>query len=388
MRTFTSILDPESAAGKADGPWFQESGDGFLVLRPPYLEQPVRLALLIGSLKASDKAAVQEAIARGEVDIAVGTHALLQESVEFADLGLAVIDEQHRFGVEQRSSLREKGGSPHVLVMTATPIPRTLALTVYGDLDITVLNEMPPGRPPVKTYFVPPRRRDEASRFIRKKVEEGRQAFVICPLVEESEAIEAKAAVQEYERLRRDEFPDLRLGLLHGRMSGGDKEATMRAFRDHELDILVSTSVVEVGVDVPNATVILIEGADRFGLSQLHQFRGRVRRSEEQAYCFLLSDTQSEEAMERLQIMETTESGFELSEHDLRLRGPGEYFGKRQSGLPDLQVARLTDVELIEEARREATRILDEDPELADPSHAALRENVSRLWDRLTSDVS
>ena len=388
MRTFTSILSPEPAAVEADGPWFQESGDGFLVLRPPYLERPVRLALLTGSLKASDKAAVQEAISRGEVDIAVGTHALLQESVEFADLGLAVIDEQHRFGVEQRAALREKGGSPHVLVMTATPIPRTLALTVYGDLDITVLNEMPPGRPPVKTYFVPPRRREEATRFIRKKVEEGRQAFVICPLVEESEAVEAKAAVQEYERLSRDEFPDLRLGLLHGRMSGGEKEATMRAFRDHELDVLVSTSVVEVGVDVPNATVILIEGSDRFGLSQLHQFRGRVRRSEEQAYCFLLSDTQSEEAMERLQIMETTDSGFDLAEHDLRLRGPGEYFGTRQSGMPDLRVARLTDVELIEDARREATRILDEDPELEDPSHTALRENVSRLWDRLTSDVS
>jgi len=388
MWTFTNILSPETAAPEADGPWFHESGDGFLVLRPPYLERPVRLALLTGSLKASDKAAVQEAISRGEVDIAVGTHALLQKSVEFADLGLAVIDEQHRFGVEQRAALREKGGSPHVLVMTATPIPRTLALTVYGDLDITVLNEMPPGRPPVKTFFVPPRRRDEATRFIRKKVEEGRQAFVICPLVEESEAIEAKAAVQEYERLSRDEFPDLRLGLLHGRMSGGEKEATMRSFRDHDLDVLVSTAVVEVGVDVPNATVILIEGADRFGLSQLHQFRGRVRRSEEQAYCFLLSETQSEEAMERLQIMETTDSGFDLAEHDLRLRGPGEYFGKRQSGMPDLRVAQLTDVELIEEARREATRILDEDPELEDPSHAALRENVSRLWDRLTSDVS
>ncbi len=388
MRTFISILDPDRAAPEADGPWFRESGDGFLVLRPPYLERPLRVALLTGSLKASDKAAVQEAIARGEVDIAVGTHALLQESVEFADLGLAVIDEQHRFGVEQRAALREKGGSPHVLVMTATPIPRTLALTVYGDLDITVLNEMPPGRPPVKTYFVPPRRREEATRFLQKKVEEGRQAYVICPLVEESEAIEAKAAVQEYERLSRDEFPELRLGLLHGRMSGGEKDATMRAFRDHDLDVLVSTSVVEVGVDVPNSTVILIEGADRFGLSQLHQFRGRVRRSEEQAYCFLLSDTQSEEAMERLQIMETTDSGFDLAEHDLRLRGPGEYFGKRQSGMPDLRVARLTDVELIEEARREATRILDEDPELEDTSHAALRENVSRLWDRLTSDVS
>jgi ATP-dependent DNA helicase RecG len=352
------------------------------------MSQPVRVALLTGSLKASDKTAVQEAISRGEVDIAVGTHALLQETVSFANLGLAVIDEQHRFGVEQRAALREKGGSPHVLVMTATPIPRTLALTVYGDLDITVLNEMPPGRPPVKTYFVPPRRRDEATRFVRRKVEEGRQAYIICPLVEESEAIEAKAAVQEYERLKSEEFPDLRLGLLHGRMSPSEKEATMRSFRDHDLDILVSTSVVEVGVDVPNSTVILIEGAERFGLSQLHQFRGRVRRSEEQGYCFLVSTAQSDEAMERLMIMETTDSGFELAEHDLRLRGPGDYFGKRQSGLPDLKIAKLTDVELIEETRREATRILDEDPELEDPAHVVLRENVRRLWDRLTSDVS
>ncbi|MEX0683065.1 MAG: ATP-dependent DNA helicase RecG [Dehalococcoidia bacterium] len=388
LRTFTDILDPGTALPPKDGPWFQEAGSGYLVLRPPYMAEPVRVALLTGSLKAADKTAVQEAIANGEVDIAVGTHALLQESVSFKDLGLVVIDEQHRFGVEQRAALREKGGSPHVLVMTATPIPRTLALTVYGDLDITVLNEMPPGRPPVKTFFVPGRRREEAFRFVRRKVGEGRQAFVICPLVEESEAIEARAAVQEYERLSLEEFPDLRLGLLHGRMPSAEKESTMRAFRDHELDILVSTSVVEVGVDVPNATVILIEGADRFGLSQLHQFRGRVRRSEEQAHCFLVSETQSEEAMERLMIMETTDSGFDLAEHDLRLRGPGEYFGTRQSGMPDLRIAKLTDVELIEEARREATRILDEDPELEDPAHIALRENVRRLWDRLSSEVS
>ncbi|HUF54468.1 MAG TPA: ATP-dependent DNA helicase RecG [Dehalococcoidia bacterium] len=388
LRTFTSILNPGDAAPAEDGPWFQESGEGFIVMRPPYMSEPVRVALLTGSLKASAKAAVQEAIARGEVDIAVGTHALLQESVSFKALGVAVIDEQHRFGVEQRSALREKGGSPHVLVMTATPIPRTLALTVYGDLDITVLREMPPGRPPVKTFFVPPRRREEAFRFARTKVDERRQAYIICPLVEESEAIEAKAAVQEYERLKHEEFPDLRLGLLHGRMSSGEKEATMRAFRDHELDILVSTSVVEVGVDVPNATVILIEGADRFGLSQLHQFRGRVRRSEEQGYCFLLSETQSEDAMERLMIMETMESGFDLAEEDLRIRGPGEYFGTRQSGLPDLKVASLTDVEMIEETRREATRILDEDPELEAPEHITLRANVNRIWDRVTPDVS
>lgn len=388
LRTFTTILNPGGVPQTEDGPWFQESGEGFIVLRPPYMTEPVRVALLTGSLKASEKTATQEAIAKGEVDIAVGTHALLQESVSFSDLGVAVIDEQHRFGVEQRSALREKGGSPHVLVMTATPIPRTLALTVYGDLDITVLREMPPGRPPVKTYFVPPRRREEAFRFARSKIEEGRQAYIIFPLVEESEAIEARAAVQEYERLSRDEFPDLRLGLLHGRMSSSEKDATMRSFRDHELDILVSTSVVEVGVDVPNATVILIEGADRFGLSQLHQFRGRVRRSEEQGYCFLLSDTQSEEAMHRLAIMETTESGFDLAEEDLRIRGPGEYFGTRQSGLPDLKVASLTDVEMIEETRREATRILDEDPELEDPDHITLRENVNRIWDRVTADVS
>jgi ATP-dependent DNA helicase RecG len=275
-----------------------------------------------------------------------------------------------------------------VLVMTATPIPRTLKLTVYGDLDITVLNEMPPGRPSVKTYRVLPYRRQEAFDFVEKKVGEGRQAYIICPLVEESESIEAKAAVQEYERLSRDVFPELRLGLLHGRMSASEKEAVMRAFRAGEVDILVSTAVVEVGVDVPNATVILIEGADRFGLSQLHQFRGRVRRSEEQAYCFLLSDNPSPESEERLMIMETVNDGFELAEHDLRLRGPGEYFGTRQSGLPDLRIARLTDIGMIKTAREEATKLLDDDPELTQPEHTALGEAMRKLWDRLSSEVS
>jgi ATP-dependent DNA helicase RecG len=388
MRTFTNLLSPGKTEATADGPWFQAAGPGYLVLEPEYMGRPVRVALLTGSLKASEKAAVQEAIAAGEVDIAVGTHALLQEGVAFHKLGLAVIDEQHRFGVEQRATLREKGGSPHVLVMTATPIPRTLALTVYGDLDITVLNEMPPGRPKVKTYRVLPYRRDEAFEFVRKKIAEGRQAFIICPLVEESESIEAKAAVQEYERLSRNVFPDQRLGLLHGRMASGEKDAVMRGFRDHEIDILVSTAVVEVGVDVPNATVILIEGAERFGLSQLHQFRGRVRRSSEQGYCFLLSDSPSPESEERLAIMETVDDGFQLAEEDLRLRGPGEYFGTRQSGMPDLRVAKLTDVEMIMRARNEATRLLDEDSELARPEHAAIRERVRALWDRVNADVS
>jgi ATP-dependent DNA helicase RecG len=388
MRTFTRLLAPDQEEAPADGPWFQQSGPGYVVLEPAYMGRPVRVALLTGSLKASEKTAVQEAIAVGDVDIAVGTHALLQEGVAFHRLGLAVIDEQHRFGVEQRAALREKGGSPHVLVMTATPIPRTLALTVYGDLDITVLNEMPPGRPKVKTYRVLPYRRDEAFEFVRKKIAEGRQAFIICPLVEESESIEAKAAVQEYERLSRNVFPELRLGLLHGRMASGEKDAVMRSFRDQDIDILVSTAVVEVGVDVPNATVILIEGAERFGLSQLHQFRGRVRRSSEQAYCFLLSDNPSPESEERLSIMETVDDGFQLAEHDLRLRGPGEYFGTRQSGMPDLRVAKLTDVEMIMRARNEAIRLLDADPGLAADEHRAIRDRVQSLWDRLNADVS
>jgi len=308
--------------------------------------------------------------------------------VEFERLGLIVVDEQHRFGVEQRAALREKGQSPHVLVMTATPIPRTLALTVYGDLDITVLSEMPPGRPPVKTHRLSPQQRQKAYDFLRQKVGEGRQAYVICPLVEESEASEAKAAVQEYERLSREVFPDLRLGLLHGRMTPGEKDAAMRAFRDHEMDVLVSTSVVEVGIDVPNATVMLIEGADRFGLTQLHQFRGRVRRSTQQAHCILLSENPSPEGLERLQIMVDVNDGFRLAEEDLRLRGPGEYFGTRQSGMPDLRVAKLTDIKLIEQARAEATRLLDEDPALAQPEHNALRQQMEKIWGRVTAEVS
>ena len=318
----------------------------------------------------------------------IGTQALIQDEVAFQRLGLVVVDEQHRFGVEQRAALREKGASPHALVMTATPIPRTLALTVYGDLDVTVLDEMPPGRPPVKTYRLRPDQRQQAYDFLRKRVNDGRQAYIICPLVEESEAVAARAAVQEYERLCADIFPDLRLGLLHGRMAPGDKDAVMREFRDGGLHVLVSTAVVEVGIDVPNATVMLVEGADRFGLAQLHQFRGRVRRSSEQAYCLLLSENPSEEAQERLRIMETTHDGFKLAEEDLRIRGPGEYFGTRQSGLPDLKVARLTDVALIELARAEATRLLEVDPELERPEHRALAARVAELWGRITAEVS
>lgn len=387
FQTFRHILRGEAPADDLGGA-LDGDAQAYVRVQPPYLDEPVRVALLKGSLPADRKRAAREGIMGGDVSIAIGTHALVQEDVGFARLGLVVVDEQHRFGVEQRSALREKGESPHMLVMTATPIPRTLALTVYGDLDITVLNEMPPGRPPVKTWRVTAQQRNHAYNFLSNKIAEGRQAYVIFPLVEESEAVQARAAVQEYERLSRDVFPDLRLGLLHGRMPASEKDAVMRIFRDHELDVLVSTAVVEVGVDVPNATVILIEGADRFGLAQLHQFRGRVRRSSEQAYCFLLSENTSSDAMERLQIMETTNDGFRLAEEDLRLRGPGEYFGTRQSGMPDLKVARLTDVELIEEARSEASRLLDEDPDLGRPEHDALRRAMERLWGRISAEVS
>jgi ATP-dependent DNA helicase RecG len=388
FQTFKHILKGDVEPEDIEGGALDGDGQTYARVQPPYLDRPVRIALLKGSLSADRKRAAQEGILSGDVSIAIGTHALVQEEVGFARLGLVVVDEQHRFGVEQRGALREKGESPHMLVMTATPIPRTLALTVYGDLDITVVNEMPPGRPPVKTWRVTPQQRTHAYNFLRNKITEGRQAYVIFPLVEESEAVQARAAVQEYERLSKDVFPDLRLGLLHGRMASSEKDAIMRAFRDHELDALVSTAVVEVGVDVPNATVILIEGADRFGLAQLHQFRGRVRRSSEQAYCFLLSENVSSEAVERLQIMETTNDGFKLAEEDLRLRGPGEYFGTRQSGMPDLKVAQLTDVELIEEARSEASRLLDEDPELVRPEHDALRRAMERLWGRISAEVS
>ena len=376
-RTFCSLF----SGGDEEGLWQD-------VFSPEYLKEPLRITLLRGSLKASEKAAAQDSIARGETNIAIGTQALVQSEVSFQRLGLVVVDEQHRFGVEQRAALRQKGVSPHTLVMTATPIPRTLALTVYGDLDITVLDEMPPGRPPVKTYRLRPDQRQQAYDFLRKQVGAGRQAYVICPLVEESEAVAARAAVQEYERLCSDVFPDLRLGLLHGRMPPGEKDAVMREFRDGGLHMLVSTAVVEVGIDVRNATVMLVEGADRFGLAQLHQFRGRVRRSSEQAYCLLLSENPSEEAQERLHIMETTHDGFKLAEEDLRIRGPGEYFGTRQSGLPDLKVARLTDVAFIEQARAEAIRLLEADPELKRPEHGALAARMKELWGRITAEAS
>jgi len=345
-----------------------------------FLTRPVTFALLTGSLGAKDKEYMHQLIQDGAIDVVIGTHALIQRGVVFQKLGLVVVDEQHRFGVLQRSNLRQKGFNPHVLVMTATPIPRTLALTLYGDLDLSVIDEMPPGRQKIETRWLGPADRDAAYGFIRRQVSAGQQAFIICPLVEESESIEAKAAVAEHQRLSREVFPDLRLGLLHGRMSTGDKDDIMRAFRDGDIDILVSTAVVEVGIDVPNATVMLVEAADRFGLSQLHQFRGRVGRGEKKSYCLLLSEDPSPLGRERLRALEETDDGFKLAEKDMELRGPGEFFGTRQSGLPDLRMAKLSDTHLLEVARNEAITIFECNPDLEIPEHDLLRKELNRLW--------
>ena len=349
----------------------------------------VRVVLLTGSTRAAERKDALNAIRFGGAQIVVGTHALIQEGVTYHRLGLAVVDEQHRFGVMQRGELRRKGVeasgaegrplTPHLLVMSATPIPRTLALTAYGDLDLSIIDEMPAGRVPIETKFLPPIQRVEAFQHVRAEVAAGRQAFVICPLVEGSEVIESRAATEEYERLRTEQFPELaeRILLLHGRMPAREKDRVMRAFAAHEADILVSTAVVEVGIDVPNATVMVIEGADRFGLAQLHQFRGRVGRGEHASFCYLLADDPSAEAEDRLSVMERTSDGFALAEADLQLRGPGDLFGTAQSGVAGLRVASLLDAPLIDAARKEAQLLLEVDPELALPDHRALRYAIA-----------
>ncbi len=364
-------------------------GANLLSFQVTGLEKPLAVGLLTGSVPQRAKRELQRLVSQGDVDIVIGTHALLEERVQVPKLALAVVDEQHRFGVLQRATLRVKGQwSPHVLVMSATPIPRTLAFTLYGDLDISTIDQLPPGRQRIATYHVEPHRREDAYRFIHKEVEKGRQAFIICPLIDESEAVEARAATEEYRRLSEQVFPDLSLGLLHGRMSPREKERVMRDFRDGRLNILVSTAVVEVGIDVPNATVMLIEGADRFGLAQLHQFRGRVGRGEHPSYCLLLADDPSEQAKERLRALERVHDGFRLAEVDMELRGPGDFFGTRQSGLPSLRLARLRDQELLKVAREEAQGLLDTDPGLKRPEHGLLAKEVARFFGRVTSEVS
>jgi ATP-dependent DNA helicase RecG len=341
----------------------------------------VPVALLTNNIKGKARESLLARVAGGEIGCVVGTHALVQEGVQFRRLGLAVVDEQHRFGVAQRATLRGKGESPDVLVMTATPIPRTLALTLYGDLDISVLDELPPGRRPVITRARPEAGRRKIYAFLREQVGAGRQVYVVCPLVEESEASDLRAATEMAERLQREVFPDLRVGLLHGRMAFADKERVMREFKGGAIHILVSTTVIEVGIDVPNAAVMVVEHAERFGLSQLHQLRGRVGRGPWKSYCILMSAASSEEARRRIGAMEATNDGFRIAEADLSLRGPGDFFGTRQSGLPEFRVADLLrDAALLEEARQDAVGLVQGDPNLIKPEHRALRAALLARW--------
>lgn len=358
-------------------------------------ERPVTAELLTNRTTAAERKRITAGLERGEIDILIGTHALLFGDARFSRLGLAVIDEQHRFGVEQRALLRSKGSAgdgadpsfsggeadiPDVLVMTATPIPRTAAMLVYGDLDKSELREMPPGRTPITTRVVDPNplEREEAYATLRAEIAAGHQAYVVCPLVEGSERVEAKAVTEEFERLQAEDLAGLRLGLLHGQLASKDKEAVMRAFRDRELDVLVATTVIEVGVDVPNATVMIIEDADRFGLSQLHQLRGRVGRGGGPSHCFLFADPSTPDGEARMAAMAASTDGFHLAEKDLEIRGAGEVFGERQSGWSDLKLGRIPrDEEIVLEARRVAQRILDDDPDLS--RHAQLREEVEDL---------
>ncbi|MEX2148459.1 MAG: ATP-dependent DNA helicase RecG [Candidatus Rokuibacteriota bacterium] len=342
----------------------------------------VRVTLLTSAVKTRERGVRRAAIAGGEVECIVGTHALVQKHVDFRRLGLAVVDEQHRFGVRQRATLRGKGEHPHVLVMTATPIPRTLALTLYGDLDVSVIDELPPGRKPIVTKARTETARRQIYQFLREQVGEGRQVYVVYPLVEESELIDLKAATDMAGLLQRDVFAGLTVGLLHGRMHGEEKEAVMARFKAGAIHVLVATTVIEVGIDVPNASVMLIEHAERFGLSQLHQLRGRVGRGPWKSYCILLTSGRlGEDAQRRVRALEETNDGFRIAEVDLQLRGPGEFFGTRQSGLPEFRVADLLrDARILEEARVEALRIIGADPDLREGAHRGLRDALLTRW--------
>ena len=382
-------------------PWTVDNPD-WLAVPLEGRDRPVVVGLLTGSTRARPRRELQQMAAEGTLDILVGTHALIQQGVELPDLALAVVDEQHRFGVLQRAALRGKGESPHLLLMSATPIPRTLALTVYGDLDVSTIAELPSGRKNIITSVVEPEEASRAEAFLVEQARQGRQSYVVCPLIDESEAVLARAATAEYERLRATSLSQVRVGLLHGRMPLAEKQAVMDEFRSGRTDVLVATPVIEVGVDVPNATVMMVLGASRFGLAQLHQLRGRVGRSEHQSYCFLLAESLPEggrydteeareearkrltAARERLNVLAGTNDGFVIAEEDLRLRGPGDFFGTRQSGLPALRMARLDDRELLAASRESAQSFLSEDPMLE--RHTALRDAVARFASAVTAE--
>lgn len=340
----------------------------------------ISVGLLTGSVTPAKKRKLIEQLQDGSIQMVIGTHALISETVAFKNLGLVITDEQHRFGVAQRSLLAEKGNHPHMLVMSATPIPRTLALIIYGDLDISVLDELPPGRQTIETYAISSRKRARALQYIRTHLDAGQQAYIICPLVEES--TNDMASVMQYANaLQTETFPDKVIGTLHGKMKPKEKDTVMAAFANGKIDVLVSTTVVEVGVDVPNAVIILIENAERYGLSQLHQLRGRVGRGNKKSTCILVSDAQNEEAIARLKILCSTSDGFRIADEDLRLRGPGDFFGEKQHGLPDLKIANMAeDMEVLKEAQSAARYVLSHDPKLEQPEHRGLKGQVKRLF--------
>ena len=355
----------------------------YLNLQPLARDLGIESAYLSSSTKGTVRKSVYENIKKGNIHLVIGTHAVIQESVEFHRLGLGIIDEQHRFGVIQRATLKDKGKNPDVLVMTATPIPRTLALTVYGDLDVSVIDELPPGRMPVKTKVIYEKDRKKVYELVRKEIDKGLQVYIVYPLVEESEKLDLMAATQMYEHLQKDVFPNCSLGLVHGKMNSEDKESVMKQFKSGALQILVATTVIEVGIDVPEATVMVVEHAERFGLSQLHQLRGRVGRGKYSSLCILLAQYGiSEEARKRLQVMEETTDGFKIAEEDLQLRGPGEFLGVRQSGLPDFRVANiLRDAKVLNEAREDAFDLVQRDPRLAEAEHHFLKEILRHRWE-------
>lgn len=346
------------------------------------------IRLLTGDTSSQSREEIDLGCQDGTIKLLIGTHALIEDPVRFKNLQLAIIDEQHRFGITQRSALRQKGENPHLLVMSATPIPRSLALTLFGDLDISIIDEMPPGRKPVDTQIIHPFARDKAYQLIRTEIQKGHQAFIIYPLIEKGDDEDQKAAVDEHGYLQKEVFTDLKLGLLHGRMPADEKENVMKDFRVRKYDILVSTTVIEVGVDIPNATVMLIEGANRFGLAQLHQLRGRVGRGGDHAFCLLIPETEDSIENERLTVMTETTDGFVLAEKDLEQRGPGDFIGYRQSGYADLRMASLSDIHLIEKARHYAQELLKDDPLLEKPEHQMISTKLTELWNPEASDIS